>query len=129
LILKSGKPDKSLTTWSRPRTTSEKSSNQLLIHLRHDRTQTQNPRTARPKPRSRSGEASGESNRGRQATRTQGQTPGCVRWVWGKIAEGAEWEMHALRIQPSSEEKREKDLRGINDVAESGVSRSNRNQK
>jgi hypothetical protein len=130
LILKSGKPDKSLTTWSRPRTTSEKSSNQLLIHLRHDRTQTQNPRTARPKPRSRSGEASGESNRGRTPTRQARQTTGGVRWVRSKIAEGAEWEMHVVRAQADiRKEKSEKDLHGLRDVAESGVSNSNRNQK
>jgi hypothetical protein len=43
-------------------------------------------------------------------------------------AERAEREMSALRGKTrQNEESAEKDLRGLNDVAESGVSNSNRN--
>jgi len=48
-----------------------------------------------------------------------------MRRVWGKITEGAEWEMHALRPQADiRKEKNRKDLRGLNDVVESGCQQS-----
>jgi hypothetical protein len=50
--------------------------------------------------------------------------------VRGKITKGTEREMHVVRAQADIwKEKSEKDLHGLRDVAESGVSNSNRNQK
>jgi hypothetical protein len=49
--------------------------------------------------------------------------------VWGEIAEGPEREMHVVRPQADVwKEKREKDLRKVRSVAESGCQQINRNK-